>query len=431
MNLRTSARRVIPATALLALSSTLHAATLTVNSAADNATGGDGLVTLREAVLAAQLDGPTDLGQNGAGADTIMLEVDGTIALLTPLPPISTPTAIAGAATQPTRITATQIASGAARIFFVNGGALSIDRVTLEGAPFGGSSGGGCQQRSGCGGGSAGLGGIILLNAGSLAISRTVLRNGAVAGGSGGSRNLPAGDTGGGGGAGLGGSGGQPFATSGGTGGIGSPLTTSPPTPPLGAGADGAGGGGGNRGTSATLTTGGNGGFGAGGGGGGLQLGQGPSAPAGTGGYGGGGGGRGGGSGGDGPGGSGGLFGGAGAASAGGGNVGGGGGGGAGLGGCVFARAGSVEIVDTRFENCASVGGIGGVNNPGGGAQSGQGKGGAVFLADGVAAILARVQFFGSAASDASGTGFTVGGLSDTADVYGVARSALFADDFE
>ena len=43
-----------------------------VNSAADNTTSGDGLVTLREAIIAANTNVITDLGQTGtAGLDTI------------------------------------------------------------------------------------------------------------------------------------------------------------------------------------------------------------------------------------------------------------------------------------------------------------------------------------------------------------------------
>jgi hypothetical protein len=48
-------------------------AVLTVNSLADNTVANDGLVTLREAVLAANADGETDLGEIGSGADTIQI----------------------------------------------------------------------------------------------------------------------------------------------------------------------------------------------------------------------------------------------------------------------------------------------------------------------------------------------------------------------
>src|SRR5512134_2924808 len=49
-------------------------ATLTVNSGADDTTAMDGLVTLREAILAAESDGTTDLGETGSGADTIVFD---------------------------------------------------------------------------------------------------------------------------------------------------------------------------------------------------------------------------------------------------------------------------------------------------------------------------------------------------------------------
>lgn len=49
-------------------------AVLTVNSALDNTTGGDGLVTLREAVIAANTDAVTDLGHTGDDVDTIQFD---------------------------------------------------------------------------------------------------------------------------------------------------------------------------------------------------------------------------------------------------------------------------------------------------------------------------------------------------------------------
>ena len=59
-------------------------AVLTVNSPLENNTPGDGLVTLREAIRAANLNTTTDLGQTGSGADTIQIapSVTGTIALV-------------------------------------------------------------------------------------------------------------------------------------------------------------------------------------------------------------------------------------------------------------------------------------------------------------------------------------------------------------
>jgi predicted outer membrane repeat protein len=49
-------------------------ALLTVNSALDNNTPNDGLVTLREAIFVANTDTMTDLGQSGSGADTIVFD---------------------------------------------------------------------------------------------------------------------------------------------------------------------------------------------------------------------------------------------------------------------------------------------------------------------------------------------------------------------
>src|SRR5689334_9909756 len=58
-------------------------AVLTVNSLLDNTTGGDGLVTLREAIIASNTDTATDLGETGLDADTIVFApgVTGTITL--------------------------------------------------------------------------------------------------------------------------------------------------------------------------------------------------------------------------------------------------------------------------------------------------------------------------------------------------------------
>ena len=51
-------------------------ATLIVNSAQDNITSDDGLVTLREAIIAANNDTVTDLGLAGFGVDTIRFAVN-------------------------------------------------------------------------------------------------------------------------------------------------------------------------------------------------------------------------------------------------------------------------------------------------------------------------------------------------------------------
>src|SRR5262245_35712603 len=52
----------------------LAPAVLRVNSLLDNTISGNGLVTLREAIIAANNDTTTDLGETGSGADTIRLD---------------------------------------------------------------------------------------------------------------------------------------------------------------------------------------------------------------------------------------------------------------------------------------------------------------------------------------------------------------------
>src|SRR5262245_15449185 len=52
----------------------LAPATLTVNSFADNTTSGDGLVTLREAIIASETKTKDDLNQTGTGNDTITFD---------------------------------------------------------------------------------------------------------------------------------------------------------------------------------------------------------------------------------------------------------------------------------------------------------------------------------------------------------------------
>ncbi|MEK6239087.1 MAG: CSLREA domain-containing protein, partial [Planctomycetales bacterium] len=47
---------------------------LTVNSLDDNTLAADGQVTLREAIIAANTDALTDLGQTGSGADQISFD---------------------------------------------------------------------------------------------------------------------------------------------------------------------------------------------------------------------------------------------------------------------------------------------------------------------------------------------------------------------
>ncbi|MGB3189326.1 MAG: DUF4347 domain-containing protein, partial [Limnoraphis sp.] len=58
-------------------------ANIRVNSNADNTTANDGLVTLREAIIAANNNTTTDLGDTGLGADTIIFEPSQTDSIIT------------------------------------------------------------------------------------------------------------------------------------------------------------------------------------------------------------------------------------------------------------------------------------------------------------------------------------------------------------
>ena len=70
-----------------------HAASLIVNSTADNLTAGDGFCTLREAITNANSDSDTTSGDcvAGTGNDRITFSVSGTITLASTLPAISDP----------------------------------------------------------------------------------------------------------------------------------------------------------------------------------------------------------------------------------------------------------------------------------------------------------------------------------------------------
>jgi CSLREA domain-containing protein len=68
----------------------VHAASLTVNTLADNTTNGDGFCTLREAMTAAENNANyNDCASSGYGADTIDFSVNGMIVLTTWLPYIT------------------------------------------------------------------------------------------------------------------------------------------------------------------------------------------------------------------------------------------------------------------------------------------------------------------------------------------------------
>jgi hypothetical protein len=388
----------------LACAATAGAAILIVNSAADDTTAGNGLVTLREAVAAANADSATDLGQTGSGADSIVFDpslagatIDLSIAGDSTLGPsalaITSEVAIDGTAAPLLTISRN---SGLARLrlFYVSsGGTLQLKNITLANGVARGFEGG-ATHRGGTGGGGAGLGGAIF-NEGALEIVQSTLVSNQAIGGSGGPESTifdtyPRGGSGGGGLAGAGGA----------------------PTGPASAfdtgGAGGAGGGaaGGNGGDS-TCTAGGNGGFGGGGGGGGGCANN-PACAAGSGGFGGGGGGGGGGQTGQPAG--------AGASSGfGGGNggngtssgaitaPGGGGGGGGGMGGAVFNHAGTVTVINSTFSANSAQAGAGGRNG-----ASGQGLGGGIFNRNGTLTVLAAT-FSDNAAAEGGGAIYNLG----------------------
>lgn len=370
-------RLILTAFLALHLAEAARPAEIIVNSLADNTTPGDGLVTLREAIIAANDDATTDLGETASGNDTIViLWLSGTITLTEPLPTIRSDMWIWGAGINEDTIDG----GGVHRVFVIESGAVVISDLTVtNGAARGGDGGNGY----GGGGGGAGLGGAVFVNSGFVDIQRMVFVNNVAVGGNGGAGSLA---QAGGGGGGIGGSATDSSGQDGGTGGDGTPLNGTAgaganhlnPADAGGNGGEGAGGGGGDH--ASPSGNGGNGGFGGGGGGADGVVG-------GNGGFGGGSGA---------PGGSPGTFGGAPGARQ--------GGGGAGLGGAIFVRAGTVNLFECAFDNNSATGGSGGT--------AGQGKGGAIFN-NGAVVRASSCTYSGNTASDALGSG------NDTNDVYG------------
>ena len=113
-------------------------AVLTVNSGADNKLAGDGLVTLREAIIAANANAATDLGEIGSGADTIVFHpsVTGTIALTFGEMLITESLTVTG----PGRDVLTIDAQNASRIFNITAasGSYTISGLTITGGVGGG-----------------------------------------------------------------------------------------------------------------------------------------------------------------------------------------------------------------------------------------------------------------------------------------------------
>jgi hypothetical protein len=435
--------KTLPAALLLALGANAGANTLVVNSLGDDTIAGNGLVTLREAILASINHTTTDVGQTGTGNDTIDLtSQSGAIGLNAVLPSITGQIAIVGPGSALLTIYGSNgHGAGDNGIFFVSD-TLVLSKVTLaDGTSQGGA--GTTVQRDGAGGGAAGMGGAVFVNGGGKFTADYVTFTGNRAiGGNGGSTNGPFGVFYAGGGGGVGedaplmadspaygaratrGGNGGPFGYTGGSAGIAGAYG--------GNGGEGGGGGGGGTGNT---TRAGNGGFGGGGGGAGYALCG--AGPAGTGGYGGGGGGgtlcdyRGyskangaaggsfGGNGGDG------TFVTFGSSSVG---TGGGGGGGAGLGGALFVRTGGkANLTNCTLSNNQAQRGLGGSGGGDGHAGGdGQGKGGAIFVMSGATVLVHNLVFTGNSAADAGST------PTDNGDVFGsVDANTIFRDGFD
>jgi uncharacterized repeat protein (TIGR01451 family) len=380
-----------------------NAATIHVNSLADNTTAGDGQVTLREAILAATNHTTTDLGDTGTGSDTIVFIApanSGTIstATLGVLPNLSGTLTISGPGSGALTIDGGGnnpgfgLGSGHG-IFFVDSGTITIQGLTLQNGTSRGGNGSSPQLGPGSGG-AAGMGGALFINGGSVAVidvhfqfNTAIGGNGGSAGASGSLSQPGGGGFGEDGQSGIGGRGGNggPFGNTGGAGGTSGGLGH-PGLP----GGDGGGGGGGGQ---ANQTAGGAGGFAGGGGGAGSESNG--SGPGGAGGFGGGGGGgfydyvfnrapsNGGG---------GGAFGGFGGNAV----VGspGGGGGGAGLGGAIFIRAGSLTLTNCSLHNnFAGRGLFGSAPNSSTNGGYGEGVGGALFVNSGATVSAFNTNF--------------------------------------
>ncbi len=277
-------------------------------------------------------------------------------------------------------------ARGSSRVFFIAGGTINLNNLSLMNGS--GTAWDGGQGLTG-GGASAGMGGAIFQNGGNLFINNVTFTSNNASGGNGGIATTVGGATVSSGGAGIGSPGGPAISNVSANGGGGGDFGSSGGANGGSGSGTGAGGGGGS----------GNGAFGGGGG-----------APGGSGGFGGGGAGTG----------QGGAF---------GGNGGSGGGGGAGLGGAIFVNTGaSLKLNGVTFDSNSTGGGANG-----GSAGDGQGKGGALFINSGATAsyALPAPVFTGNSASDKNAHTLcnTVVGATalDTDDICGVLTQAQVA----
>lgn len=327
--------------------------TITVTSLADNTTS-NGLVTLREAIQAANTDSAVDGSTAGSGADTIVFDNglvsagDATINLSMIGDNTAGPSAfgIASAITiqGPTGSNGITLNGGGSSsnlrfVYIASAGSLTLENLSLTNFRHKGGDGG--DSSWGGGGGGAGLGGAIF-NDGMLTVHSSTLSGNTATGGNAGASHQGQAYSGGGGGGGLGDNGNGGGDTTGGVGGGPNGGSTT--------GAAGGFGGGGAGGGGADL--GGDGGFGGGGGGGygypslsGFQQG-------GAGGFGGGAGGY----------------------------MGIGGGAGSGMGGAIFNRLGTVTITNSTLSGNSVAAGSGSL--------AGSAKGGGVFSLGGSVTVL-------------------------------------------
>ena len=152
-------------------------ASIVVNSTADNATPGDGLVTLREAIVAANNDSTTDAGQTGSGADEITFNLGGgphSINLMTELPALNSDLDIVGpGGAADLTVRRDVAATGSFRIFTVlAGGDVALQNLTITNGFAGGNAIGGW------GGGILNLGGVLAVRGCSIIDNQAVLGGG-------------------------------------------------------------------------------------------------------------------------------------------------------------------------------------------------------------------------------------------------------------
>jgi len=117
-----------------------YAASIVVNTNADNATGGDGFCTLREAITNANADSDSSSGDctAGSGADTITFSISGTIALTSVFPSINTEMVIDGSGQS------ILISGSGSHIGFIidSTGDLTLKKITINNGKAGSTGGG-------------------------------------------------------------------------------------------------------------------------------------------------------------------------------------------------------------------------------------------------------------------------------------------------